>query len=129
MKTRLLLAALAGFALVSAAPPGDPIPWEDEASLKDYPSCSRTVTDRCIQRGGRDDAAPNADAVRDVDYAATAPAAGRGDYPPCSATVTDRCIQSGGRSHQAVTRMARSAPKARHHQRRMQLAMRAGERG
>ena len=129
MKTQLLLAAFAGLALVSAAPPGDPIPWEDEASLSEYPACSRTVTDRCIQRGGREADAPRAVVVRDMNYASAEPAAASGNYPPCSATVTDRCIQSGGRSHQGATRMARSAPEARHHQRRMQLAMRAGERG
>ena len=37
-------------------------------------------------------------------------------YPRCSATVRDRCVQ--GRSHARAT-----------HSRRMQLAMRAGERG
>ena len=48
------------------------------------------------------------------------------DYPPCSATVTDRCIQTGGRD--GATRMARAHEKKKHHE-RMQLAMRAGERG
>ena len=43
-------------------------------------------------------------------------------YPRCSATVRDRCIQ--GRSG-----YARSSHGKAHHQRRMQLAMRAGERG
>jgi hypothetical protein len=39
-------------------------------------------------------------------------------YPRCSSTVRDRCVQ--GRSSHA---------RATHHSRRMQLAMRAGERG
>ena len=39
-------------------------------------------------------------------------------YPRCSSTVRDRCVQ--GRSGHA---------RAIHHERRMQLAMRAGERG
>ncbi|HEX8624277.1 MAG TPA: hypothetical protein VF782_04275 [Allosphingosinicella sp.] len=41
-----------------------------------------------------------------------------GAYPRCSSTVRDRCVQ--GRSGHA---------RATHHERRMQLAMRAGERG
>ncbi|HEX8126346.1 MAG TPA: hypothetical protein VF548_12260 [Allosphingosinicella sp.] len=44
-------------------------------------------------------------------------------YPRCSGAVRDRCVQ--GRSG-----YARSTPRApAHHERRMQLAMRAGERG
>jgi hypothetical protein len=42
----------------------------------------------------------------------------RGDYPPCTATRTDRCIQV--RRHRGYR-----APERR----RIQLAMRAGERG
>lgn len=127
MKTQLLLAALAGFALVSAAPPGDPIPWEDEASLKDLPTCSRTITDRCIQQGVRDADAPRVIVVRKLRHASAEPAAARGDYPPCSDSIRDRCTQTGGRGARHVqTRMARSAPKA---SRATQLAMRAGERG
>ena len=121
MKRQLLLAAIAGFALVSAAPPGDPIPWEDEESLGDYPPCSRTVTDRCIQGPGREAAADRPMPVRDRDYAA---ADTTRDYPPCSASVTDRCTQIG-RSHRGDTRMARAPSKHR----ATQLAMRAGERG
>ena len=49
---------------------------------------------------------------------AVAPEAPAGAYPRCSSTVQDRCAQ--GRSHHA----ARAT-----HARRMQLAMRAGERG
>ncbi len=47
---------------------------------------------------------------------AVAPEAG-GTYPRCSATVRDRCVQ-GRSGHAGAT-----------HARRMQLAMRAGERG
>jgi hypothetical protein len=137
MRTQLLLAAFGGLMLVSAAPPGDPIPWEDEDSLRDYPPCSRTVTDRCIQGPGREAASERAMARQDREPAVGGPAeepseayASAGDYPPCSATVTDRCMQTGGRaSHRSAVRTARSAPKARHHERRMQIAMRAGERG
>lgn len=46
---------------------------------------------------------------------AVAPEPDAAAYPRCSATVRDRCVQ--GRSGRA------------HHSRRMQLAMRAGERG
>ena len=45
-----------------------------------------------------------------------------GAYPRCSSTVRDRCAQ--GRSG-----YARSTHGKAHHERRMQLAMRAGERG
>jgi hypothetical protein len=45
-----------------------------------------------------------------------------GAYPRCSSTVRDRCVQ--GRSG-----YARSSHGKAHHERRMQLAMRAGERG
>lgn len=42
-----------------------------------------------------------------------------GTYPRCSATVRDRCVQGRSRApHRSVT-----------HDRRIQLAMRAGERG
>ncbi|HEX8469186.1 MAG TPA: hypothetical protein VF620_15430 [Allosphingosinicella sp.] len=47
--------------------------------------------------------------------------AGNG-YPRCSGAVQDRCVQ--GRSG-----YARSSHGKAHHERRMQLAMRAGERG
>ena len=132
MKKYLPLLAVAGFTLVSASPPSDPIPWEDADSLRSYPPCSATVTDRCIQSYERGVAASR-------NLARSEPAATRGgggqaipqklaesDYPPCSRTVTDRCIQTGGSA--ASTRMARSAPAEKHHA-RTQLAMRAGERG
>jgi hypothetical protein len=45
-----------------------------------------------------------------------------GAYPRCSSTVRDRCVQ--GRSG-----YARSSHGKAHQERRMQLAMRAGERG
>ncbi len=134
MKIQLLLVSVAGFALVSASPPSDPIPWEDEESLRSYPPCSRTVTDRCIQGTGRgaattarrEDKAAPAHAERKAKHS---PSYATSDYPPCSATVTDRCIQTGGRgAGSSAVRMAR-APKPKHHERRMQLAMRAGERG
>jgi hypothetical protein len=48
---------------------------------------------------------------------AVAPEADAGAYPRCSATVRDRCAQ-GRSGHRKAT-----------HARRMQLAMRAGERG
>jgi hypothetical protein len=140
MKTSLLFAAVAGITLVSAAPPADPIPWEDEESLSSYPPCSRTVTDRCIQtneRGG----ASRQDMVRNDEPPRSMPAQepesyAASDYPPCSADVTDRCIQTrdrGVRTARAAPKrqyqQARSAPKRQHHEARTQLAMRAGERG
>jgi hypothetical protein len=48
---------------------------------------------------------------------AVAPEAGAAAYPRCSATVRDRCVQ-GRSGHSRAT-----------HARRIQLAMRAGERG
>jgi hypothetical protein len=142
MKKQLLFAAIAGVALVSAAPPGDPIPWEDEESLRGYPPCSASVTDRCIQtyeRGvaKRTDLARKDDSPRDVPEAARGgpaePADAKyaaTDYPPCSSTVTDRCVQTKGRGAQpAAQRMARTAPKAKREAAPMRLAMRAGERG
>ena len=140
MKTSLLLAAVAGLTLVSAAPPADPIPWEDEESLQSYPPCSRSVTDRCIQtneRGadtrenlaGNDEMQPDGNGPP-VDGAASEPTSyAATDYPPCSATVTDSCIQTGRRgSRGSMTRMART-PEQKHKARHTQLAMRAGERG
>jgi hypothetical protein len=142
MKKQLFFVAIAGLTLVSAAPPADPIPWEDEASLRDYPRCSRTVTDRCIQSNERGVARreklarseePRSDARGPAVGAPAEPVAHKyaaSDYPPCSRTVTDRCIQTNRRgSHAATHRMARSAPKAKHHAAPMRLAMRAGERG
>ena len=139
MKIQLLLVSMAGLALVSASPPSDPIPWEDEESLRSYPPCSRTVTDRCIQgneggastagnlqRNNHSDEPKPAYSERKPKHSEKYAAA---DYPPCSATVTDRCIQTRGRGTAASNvRMAR-APKQKHHEKRMQLAMRAGERG
>jgi len=133
MKIHLLLTAIAGLALVGASPPSDPIPWEDEESLRDYPACSATVTDRCIQSYERGVKAEK----KVVHHTAPAHAFGgpkdhgadkyaASDYPPCSATVTDRCIQTPGRG--SATRMARAAKRS-DHKRHMQMAMRAGERG
>lgn len=140
MKKQLLFSAFAGLTLVSAAPPGDPIPWEDDESLRGYPPCSETVTDRCIQTYERG-VARRENLARNDDLGRDAPGPGLGgpdeptdrkyaasDYPPCSRTVTDRCIQTDrGGAHAATYRMARSAPK--HHSAPMRLAMRAGERG
>lgn len=53
MKKLLLFAAVAGLGLVSASPPDKgPEPAPREARTN-YPPCSRTVTDRCIQLGER----------------------------------------------------------------------------
>ncbi len=141
MKKQLLLVALGGFALVSASPASDPIPWEDEESLRGYPPCSSTVTDRCIQTRERG-VATRQNMERNVELGSNAagPALGgpaepaaeeyaANDYPPCSRTVTDRCTQTRHGSRAPATRMARSTPKQKHHSRGMQLAMRAGERG
>ena len=56
---------------------------------------------------------------------AAAPAEhGASAYPRCSATVQDRCVQGRSGHARAATRHAGET-----HTRRMQLAMRAGERG
>jgi hypothetical protein len=79
--------------------------------------------------GGELDSVVAAEAPKDAEPAApkpakpkppriaVAPEADSAAYPRCSATVHDRCAQ--GRSHHARAT----------HARRMQLAMRAGERG
>ena len=136
MKKYLPLLAVAGFTLVSAAPSSDPIPWEDAESLRSYPPCSATVTDRCIQTYERGVSASRNLARSEPLGRNAGPGVGgpdeavpqrvaQSDYPPCSRTVTDRCIQTGGSA--ASTRMARSAPAEKHHA-ATQLAMRAGER-
>lgn len=46
MKKALILAAAAGVMLVGSAPPGPAMPGDEGV---DYPPCSRTLRDRCIQ--------------------------------------------------------------------------------
>lgn len=142
MKKILLFAAVAGLTLVSASPPDDILAEEDVAKAG-YPACSRTVTDRCIQmyergvasRGNlarNDDLGTDPPGVGLSGHAMPAPAkryAASGSYPPCSSTVTDRCTQTYERGSHGGTRMARATRKHHASERRMQLALRAGERG
>jgi hypothetical protein len=137
---RLILIAFAGLLMTSAAPPPGSARGADGP---DYPPCTAGRTDRCDQTYERDgsnradrrgsergaggtelDSVVAAEAPR----AAPAPAAARyrpaarvarASYPRCSATITDRCIQGHGTA----------APSRRVETRRIQLAMRAGERG
>ena len=123
----IAVAAAAGLTLISASPPGSGAGDERD----DYPPCSRSVTDNCIQdrsgpvrepEGRALDAMPNED--EGEDEGAPAAAAGgpyervppgmvaRRHYPPCTATRQDSCQQ--GRS-----RHVRYARRVRH----------AGERG
>lgn len=116
-----LFAAAAGLTLVSASPP--PAETRAGAAAGDYPPCSRTVTDRCIQLYERGVKAPakmassrSATAARGGPYEAAPAATAGGDYPPCSATVKDRC-------NQLKSRPVRAAAVSRHRIRA------AGERG
>ncbi len=94
-----LFAAVAGLTLVSASPP--PAETRAGAAAGDYPPCSRTVTDRCIQLHERGVKAPAkvagsraaATVARGGPYEAAPVATAGSDYPPCSATVRDRCNQ------------------------------------
>jgi len=56
MKKLLLFAAVAGLGLVSASPPDKGPDYGPREMRRDYPPCSRMVTDRCIQlyERGRD---------------------------------------------------------------------------
>ena len=116
-------AAAAGLTLISASPPGSGAGDERD----DYPPCSRTVTDNCIQdRSGpvREPEGLALDAMPSEGDPGPAAAAGgpyervpagmvaRRHYPPCTATRQDSCQQ--GRS-----RHVRYARRVRH----------AGERG
>ena len=128
MKKLCFLAATAGLFLVSNAPP--PLPDDDE---RDYPPCSATVTDNCIQRERRmrepesralDAMPPEASSGPRSEPPPAPPvvaAAPRKAYPPCSATVTDSCQQTrlGHARPMHKVRPVRHARRVRH----------AGERG
>ena len=95
----LLLAPIALVGLASASPP--PMGAPRAAVAQDYPPCSATVIDRCVQtyeRGRRH-------ASREASAPPAEPLQVAGDYPPCSATVTDRCQQGVRRA--GPTRYAR----------------------
>jgi hypothetical protein len=110
MKRLCIFAAVAGLGLVSAAPPPGTGSTATTA-WSEYPPCSRTVTDRCIQlyeRGvrTRSNLARNKQpgGGREAmgiggpyESASAGAAVGSSAYPPCSATVTDRCTQIGSR--------------------------------
>ena len=115
MKGPLLLAPAAGLLLLGAYPPELDSVVAADAPKGGYPPCTATRTDRCVQGREHDAEATPAPAPVETPRVAAAPVSVVGDYPPCTATRTDRCTQ--GRGHRAVP------------VRRMQLAMRAGERG
>lgn len=79
MKTRLVVAAAGGLALLGAAPPpAGPAPVAPPVSKSGYPPCTGTVTDRCIQlyeRGVRSEANLARNARGGPGAAATAQAA------------------------------------------------------
>jgi hypothetical protein len=120
MKRPHILAAGAGLLLlVSASPPPelDSVVAADSGS---YPTCSATITDRCVQRYEGDSAARAAHKVAPVQRPRAV--AARHAYPPCTATRTDSCTQIRGRAVRTAARHHRTA--------RRQLAyLRAGERG
>jgi len=102
MKLPYLLAPFAFLGLASAAPP----PPAPDQSAAEYPRCSATVTDRCVQghrRGRAGGAMPELDALGPASAPAPVPAPmaapvrmSGGDYPPCTAGRQDRCTQRGG---------------------------------
>jgi hypothetical protein len=107
MKPLYLLAPLALLGLASAAPPPPPMPDEGVA---EYPACSATVTDRCVQtyeRGGRRHAARGMSEMESVVAPPPPPPAGgaRAHTPPPPARQ-DRCTQSAGSRRAAPTRYA-----------------------
>jgi hypothetical protein len=107
MKPLYLLAPLALLGLASAAPPPPPAP---DDGVAEYPPCSTTVTDRCVQtyeRGGRRHAMRGMSEMESV-VAPPAPpvAVAAGDYPPCTASRQDRCTQGAGSRRAAPTRYA-----------------------
>jgi len=120
----LALAPLALLGLASAAPP----PPAPDEGVAEYPACSATVTDRCVQghRRGADRYAARGTPEMDSIVAAPAPApapapvavAAAGDYPPCTAARQDRCTQ--GRSQRAAPTRYAMAERQR---------IRIGERG
>ena len=133
---RLILIASGGLLLASANAPLPTAADGASPATQDYPRCSATVTDRCIQRDGRRIAAaprpgaeselssvvaagPPAPAPAPAARAAPAPRVAEAAYPPCTAALRDRCTQRRGHPGYA-TRTAT---------RRVQLALRAGERG
>jgi hypothetical protein len=103
MMKPLLLAPIAFVGLASASPP--PMMPGGPPEADDYPPCSATITDRCVQtyerhrRHHMDEAyGPPMAAPPPVEMSA-------GDYPPCTAARTDRCQQGGG--HASAVRYAR----------------------
>jgi hypothetical protein len=115
-------AAAAGLTLVSASPPGTDGGAGAKSAASGYPPCSRTVTDKCIQRyergvgtsarGALDDSLgegrPGA-AAQGGPYEAAPPAATGGKvYPPCSATLRDNCTQRHARRHHRERRVRRA---------------------
>jgi hypothetical protein len=125
MKKLAFLATAAGLFLISNAPPPGPGPDDP----RDYPPCSATVTDDCIQRERGEPESRALDAMpADEDSGARGgpyeppPVAAEAPrvYPPCSATVTDSC-QQGARTYarRSHARPVRYARRVRH----------AGERG
>lgn len=101
MKKLVLFAAVAGFGLVSASPPeGD----HKVEARGDYPPCSATVTDECIQlyeRGVRRTERAHRPEARPAPVAA---GGGGRHYPPCTATRKDEC-----RQQRALARRVRMA--------------------
>jgi hypothetical protein len=103
MLKALLLAPVAFVGLASASPP----PMSPVSADEDYPPCSASVTDRCIQTYERHRRHAMREAYGPAPMPAPGPVQMAGDYPPCSATVTDRCQQGVGRRVAAPTRYAR----------------------
>jgi hypothetical protein len=109
MKKHVLFAA-AALTLVSATPPPMPNGPAGPAGSGNYPYCSRTVRDHCVQRHdrtyGSESTAVLADEGRGGPYEPPPPASvpsatARTDYPPCSSAVQDRCVQGHRHIHHA----------------------------
>jgi hypothetical protein len=102
MKLLYLLAPMALLGLASAAPP--PPPTMDEGAAE-YPPCSATLTDRCVQTYERGARGRGAGGAPELDAVVAEPVqVSGGDYPPCTASREDRCTQNV--RHRAPVRYA-----------------------
>lgn len=112
---KLVLIASGGLLLATAsAPPPGP--------AGGYPPCSRKVTDRCVQTYERGVARP-------APVAAAAPSGGESELSSVVAAGPPASVAEAVRTQATPAPAPAPAHAAVVHSRRVQLAMRAGERG